>query len=67
MRISERLFAGTFGVFLLGVGIYAAASAATPAVWRYLGGAVICALGANAVYGAITGRRPWISRIGPFP
>lgn len=67
MKNWERLFAGTFGVILLAIGLYAVfLGVATPA-WRYLGGGVLCLLGANAVYGAVVSKRPWISMIGPLP
>jgi len=67
MKTGERAFVGAFGILLLSVGIYALLLAETPPVWRYIGGAVLCVLGVNAVYGAITARRPWISRIGSLP
>lgn len=67
MKTGERVFVGAFGILLLSVGIYAVLFAETSAVWRYLGGGALCLLGVNAVYGAVTARRPWISRIGPLP
>ena len=67
VKIGERTFVGVFGFFLLCVGIYAVLLGEVSPAWRYLGGGVLCALGANAVYGAITGKRPWISKIGPLP
>jgi hypothetical protein len=67
MKTGERLFVGAFGFFLLGVGIYALVFVEGYAAWRYLGGGVLCALGANAIYGGICGKHPWISKIGPLP
>ncbi len=67
MGAGERIFVGVFGAFLLGVGIYVLFFGVVPAFWKYLAGAVLAALGANAVLGAFTGNRPWISRIGPLP
>jgi cytochrome c biogenesis protein CcdA len=67
MKTAERAFVVVFGFFLLFVGIYAAFSGAASAAWRYIGGGVLIALGANAVYGGVVGKRPWISRIGPLP
>ena len=67
MKTGERVFVGAFGILLLSVGIYAVLLAETSPVWRYLGGGVLCVLGVNAVYGAVTARLPWISRIGPLP
>nr|CAS02842.1 putative integron gene cassette protein [uncultured bacterium] len=52
---------------LLGIGIYAVLLAQTSPAWRYIGGGVLLALGSNAVYGGLTGKRPWISKIGPLP
>lgn len=67
MKTGERAFVVVFGFFLLCIGIYAVLSGETSAAWRYIGGGVLIALGANAIYGGITGKRPWISRIGPLP
>ena len=67
MKTGERTFVVVFGFFLLGVGIYVVLLGETSAAWRYIGGGALCALGANAVYGGITGKRPWISKIGPLP
>ena len=67
MKTRERVFVGTFGLFLLGVGAYAMLLGETSAAWRHIGGGALCALGINALYGAITARRPWISKIGPLP
>jgi hypothetical protein len=63
----ERVFLVNFGVILSGVGLYALfLSEASPA-WRYLGGGLICVVGINAVYSGLTGKRSWISKIGPLP
>jgi len=67
MKTGERVFVGAFGILLLSVGIYAVLLAETSPVWRYLGGGALCVLGVNPDYGAITAKRPWISRIGPLP
>lgn len=67
MKSWERLFVGTFGALLLSVGLYAVSLGGEYAVWRYLGGATLFVLGLNAVYGAVIGKRPWISGIGPMP
>ena len=67
MTSVERVFVGAFGILLLCVGVYAVLFAETSPAWRYLGGGAFCVLGVNAAYGAMTGRRPWISRIGPLP
>jgi hypothetical protein len=62
-----RIVTGMLGTLLLCVGVFALAfSDATPA-WRYLGGLAFTLLGINAVYGAITGKEPWIRKIGPLP
>ena len=67
MGSGERLFVGLLGALLLGSGLYAVLAGAAPPVWRYPGGALLAVLGGNAVWGAFTGTRPWISRIGPLP
>ena len=67
MKNGERAFVVVFGLFLLGIGIYAVLLAQTSPAWRYIDGRVLLALGSNAVYGGLTGRRPWISKIGPLP
>ncbi len=66
MGNGERVFLALFGALLLGVGIYALLDGEADAVWRYLGGLSFAALGANAIHGAVIGRRPWIARIGPL-
>jgi len=67
METWERVFLGTFGALLLGVGLYALIIGEAPPAWRYPGGVSLCALGMNALYGGATGKRPWISRWGPLP
>lgn len=67
MKSTERAFAALFGALLLGVGIYAVLYGATGTIWGYIGGAVFAVLGGNALYAAVTNRRPWIFRIGPLP
>jgi hypothetical protein len=63
----ERLFAGAFGAVLLGIGLYAVFLGPASPGWRYLGGGAFCAVGLNALYCVLTGKRPWILRIGPSP
>lgn len=67
MKTGERAFVIVFGILLLGGGSYAVLLTETPAAWRYIGGGVLFALGANAVYGGLIDKRPWISQIGPLP
>jgi hypothetical protein len=62
-----RIATGAFGALLLLVGLYALAFSDAAPGWRYLGGLALVALGANAVYGALTGKAPWLLRIGPLP
>ena len=49
MKNGERAFVVVFGLFLLGIGIYAVLLAQTSPAWRYIGGGVLLALGSNAV------------------
>lgn len=67
MRTGGRVFSGLMGMLLLGSGVYAVFIPGTTSVWRYVGSALLVVLGGNALYGAITGREPWIARIGPVP
>ena len=67
MKTWERVFAGAFGALLLSVGIYALALSSASLAWQDLGGSVLCALGINAIYCALTRKRSWISKIGPLP
>lgn len=57
---------GLLAHFLLGAGVYLLVSEVISDVYRYLGGVVLCVLGGNAAYGALVGKRPWISKIGPL-
>jgi hypothetical protein len=67
MGTGEKVFVGIFGLFLIGLGLYVLLFGEVSALWRYVGGLAILAIGINAVYGAISDKRPWISRIGPLP
>ncbi len=67
MKTWERLFVGAFGTLLLGVGLYAVFLGPASPAWRYLGGGIVCLIAINAIYGAITNKRPWIAKIGPLP
>ena len=67
MRSAERVFAGLFGVLLLGIGIYAAFLPAVDPLWGYIGGVLLAVLGGNAIYAALRDKRPWIFLIGPMP
>lgn len=55
------------GLLLLGMGIYALVLAKTPDVWSYVGSAVLVVLGVNMLYASFTGKRSWLSRLGPLP
>lgn len=63
----ERWLAGLLGGLLLVSGAAAIVMFPVMDPLRSLVGAVLAALGANALYGALAGKRPWISRIGPLP
>jgi membrane-bound ClpP family serine protease len=67
MGRAGRIVAGLFGTLLLCVGVYALAFSMASPAWRYLGGLAFVLLGINAVYGAVTGKQPWIRKIGPLP
>ncbi|HNT38602.1 MAG TPA: hypothetical protein PKO45_05730 [Rubrivivax sp.] len=61
MKFSERLFVGTFGVLLSGLGIYVLVFGQLAPAWRFLAGIALCAFGRNAIPGALSGKRPWLS------
>lgn len=67
MAKAERIFSAVFGLFLLGIGLYVLVLGEAPAAWRYIGGAVLAILGGNLLYASGTGRRSWLSRVGPLP
>jgi len=67
MSSGERFVAGALGTLLASTGIYVAIFGEVPAVWRYLAATVLVSLGANAIYGALRNKRPWVSKIGPLP
>jgi hypothetical protein len=67
MGPAGRIAAGMFGTLLLGVGLYALIFSEASPAWRYLGGLAFVALGIDAVYGAATGKEPWVRKIGPLP
>ncbi|HSD16609.1 MAG TPA: hypothetical protein VLC71_05020 [Thermomonas sp.] len=67
MKTWERVFVGYFGVFLIAVGLYVLVMSGAAPAWRYLGGGLLCLIGINAVYSGVTGKRSWLSRIGPLP
>jgi hypothetical protein len=67
MGLVGRITAGTFGALLLWVGVYALAFSEASPAWRYLGGLAFVVLGINALYGALSGKEPWMWKIGPLP
>ncbi len=63
-----RTLLGAFGLFLLGVGLYALFFSNAEAGWlKYLFSLVFIALGSNALYAARRNTRAWLFRIGPLP
>ena len=67
MEKGERIFSAVFGLFLLSTGVYVLALGETPAPWRFIGGAVLVVLGVNMLHASYTGKRSWLSRVGPLP
>jgi putative Mn2+ efflux pump MntP len=67
MKTARRIVSAAFGVFLVGVGVYAAFYGVVPRHWAVLGGLVLVLLGGNLVYSAYRDRSSWLSRIGPLP
>jgi hypothetical protein len=62
-----RIAAGMLGALLVYGGIDALAFSEAAPAWRYLGGTALVVLGIDSLYGALTGKTPWIFRIGPVP
>ena len=67
MGKGERIFSAAFGLFLLGIGLYVLVLGETAAPWRFIGGAVVAVVGGNMVYASCTGKRSWLSKVGPLP
>lgn len=63
----HRLFAGGFGVVLVGVGIHAIFFTGAFAILQFLGGSALVLLGGNMVLSAWRARESWLSRLGPLP
>lgn len=63
----ERIFTFVFGIFLVGVGVYALLFAQTDAIWRFGGGGVLILLGSNMLLSAWQNQPSWLSRLGPLP
>ncbi len=66
-RKRYRWLAGIFGLFLIGVGIYAVLLAGDSSLLRFVAGSVLGVLGGNMVLSAYLGRESWLSRLGPLP
>ena len=66
MQNGARIFSAVFGMLLLAVGLYVLAWSEAPAPWRYIGAAVLVAVGWNAVYAAYQNKPSWLSRLGPL-
>ena len=63
----HRLFVGGFGLFLVGVGIYAIFFTGAFAILQFFGGSALVLLGGNMVVSASRARESWLSRLGPLP
>ena len=63
----ERYFSFAFGLFLVGVGVYALLFSHASDAWRSGGGPALILLGGNMLLSAWRGRPSWLSRIGPLP
>lgn len=67
MEKGERIFSTVFGLLLLSIGLYVLVLGETHAAWRFIGGAVLTVLGGNMLYASYTGKRSWLSKVGPLP
>lgn len=66
-RGTYRVITGVFGLFLTGVGIYAAFFGVVDPIFRIAGGSLFVLIGGNAVWSAICSKESWLSKIGPLP
>lgn len=66
-RKRYRWLAGIFGLFLIGVGIYAVLLTGGSSMLRFVAGFALGVLGGNMVLSACLGRESWLSRLGPLP
>jgi len=62
-----RRLSAAFGLFLSGVGIYAALFGYTSLLLRIVLGALLVLIGGNMVLSAYRARESWLSRLGPLP
>lgn len=66
-RKRYRWLAAIFGLFLVGVGIYALLITGGYGLLHFIAGSALVVLGGNMVFSAFTGRESWLSRLGPLP
>jgi hypothetical protein len=66
-RRAYRLLSGSFGLFLIGVGVYVLISVSPLTSLRLLAAAALIVFGANMVASAYSGKESWLSKIGPLP
>lgn len=62
-----RLLTATFGLLLIGVGLYALFFADTSSVVRFIGGSALVLAGYNMVSSAYKAKESWLSKLGPLP
>ncbi|MCM2264571.1 MAG: hypothetical protein NDI73_05195 [Desulfuromonadales bacterium] len=67
MRKAERGFSAVFGLFLLGIGVYALLLSQAPTLWHIGGGIVLALFGGNMLLASYRGKPSWLSSIGPLP
>lgn len=66
-RKGYRILTGAFGLFLIGVGVYAVLLAETSPNIRLVGGAIIVLLGGDMIVSACKATQSWLSKLGPLP
>lgn len=62
-----RLVSGTFGTFLIGIGLYALLFAGPLTVLSVAVGLALVVFGGNMAVAAYSGKESWLSRLGPLP
>ena len=61
-----RVLSGLFGLFLIGVGIYAIFFGVVGLFARVSVGLVITVLGAETLWSSVQSKQSWLAKLGPF-
>ena len=67
MSNSARIFSAVFGVFLIGVAVFALFQDHLSFAWRLGSSFLLALLGSNSLWAAYRGKASWLSCLGPLP